>query len=71
MVETAGWILMVYAHRVQWRNGHGTYMDSIEIIGKEGYKAGPRDLYGKGVDTSPSLSMVKEYYAQPLEEYGS
>ena len=50
---------------------HGTYMDSTKMIVKDGYKAGPRALFGKGVYTSSSLSMVKEYYAQTFECKGS
>jgi len=50
---------------------HGTNMNSTKLIVKEGYKAGPRQLYGKGVYSSPSLSMVKEHYAQTYESKGN
>jgi len=50
---------------------HGTHMDSAKKISKEGYMAGPRQLYGKGVYSSPSLSMVKNYYSQTFESKGS
>ena len=50
---------------------HGTYMDSAKKIVKEGYKAGPRAVFGKGVYSSPSLSMVKTCYAQTFDSKGS
>ena len=50
---------------------HGTYMDSAKKIAEEGYKAGSRALFGSGVYTSPSLSMVKECYAQTFKCKGS
>lgn len=43
---------------------HGTNMSSAKLILKEGYKPGPRDLFGKGIYTSPNLEMVEKLYAQ-------
>ena len=43
---------------------HGTDMGSAEKIVKEGYKPGPRDLFGVGIYTSPSLEMVERWYAK-------
>ena len=42
---------------------HGTDMSKAEKIVKEGYKVGPRALYGPGIYTSPSLEMVERLYA--------
>ena len=39
-------------------------MSSAEKILKEGYKAGPRAGFGKGIYTSPSLELVERLYAQ-------
>lgn len=43
---------------------HGTNMSSAKLIIKEGYKPGPRSLFGKGIYSSPSLQMVEKLYAQ-------
>ena len=43
---------------------HGTNMKSAKMILKEGYKAGPRQLFGRGIYTSPSLEMIERLYAQ-------
>ena len=45
----------------------GTDMSGAEKIVKEGYKVGPRALYGPGIYTSPSLEMVERLYAQPFD----
>ena len=50
---------------------HGTNIDNIKKIVKEGYKVGPRARFGSGVYTSPSLSIVKEHFAQTFESKGS
>ena len=50
---------------------HGTNIDCTKMIVEEGYKAGPRALFGSGVYTSPDLSMIKEYYAQTFKFKGS
>ncbi len=50
---------------------HGTYMDSAKKIVEGGFKAGPRELHGKGVYSSPSLSMVSNIYAQEFKSKGS
>ena len=42
----------------------GTNMKSARMILKAGYKAGPRQLFGRGIYTSPSLEMVERLYAQ-------
>ena len=49
---------------------HGTDRSSAEKIVKEGYKVGPRALYGPGIYTSPSLEMVKNRYAQLFHHAG-
>ena len=49
---------------------HGTNRDRAEKIVKEGYKVGPRALYGPGIYTSPSLEMVERLYAQPFDHAG-
>ena len=49
---------------------HGTNMGSAKMILKEGYKPGPRSLYGKGIYTSPSLEMVERLYAQEFTHKG-
>ncbi|XP_064385403.1 uncharacterized protein LOC135334225 [Halichondria panicea] len=41
---------------------HGTKGDCVAGIVDEGFKAGPRELYGPGVYTSPSLA-VADYFA--------
>lgn len=50
---------------------HGTKMESAQKIAKEGYKAGPRIRFGKGVYSSPSLTMVGREYAQTFESKGT
>lgn len=49
---------------------HGTNMGSAKMILKEGYKPGPRALYGKGIYTSPNLEMVERLYAQEFTHRG-
>ena len=49
---------------------HGTNMTNAKMILKEGYKPGPRALYGKGIYTSPSLEMVERLYAQEFTHQG-
>ena len=49
---------------------HGTNMKSAKMILKEGYKAGPRQLYGRGIYTSPSLEMVERLYAKEFSFEG-
>ena len=49
---------------------HGTYMSSAEKIVKEGYKVGPRERFGKGIYTSPSLEMVEREYAKEFSYNG-
>lgn len=43
---------------------HGTSMEHVSEIVKHGYKIGSRNMYGKGVYSSPSLEMVEKQYAQ-------
>ena len=50
---------------------HGTSMESAKHILKEGYKAGTGQVYGKGVYSSPSLTMVAKVYAQTFDCKGS
>ena len=49
---------------------HGTNMKSAKMILKEGYKAGPRHLFGRGIYTSPSLEMVERLYAKEFTYEG-
>ena len=49
---------------------HGTNMSNANMILKEGYKQGPRALYGKGIYTSPNLEMVQRLYAQEFTHGG-
>ena len=49
---------------------HGTNMSNANMILKEGYKQGPRALYGKGIYTSPNLEMVQRLYAQEFTHEG-
>ena len=49
---------------------HGTNSTSAKLIVKQGYKPGPRDLFGKGIYTSPSLEMVERLYAQEFTHDG-
>ena len=49
---------------------HGTNRISAEKIVKEGYKVGPRALYGPGIYTSPSLEMIEKMYAQEFSYDG-
>lgn len=49
---------------------HGTNMSNANMILKEGYKPGPRALYGKGIYTSPNLEMVQRLYAQEFTHGG-
>ena len=37
---------------------HGTDSKNAKLILKQGYKPGPREKFGKGIYTSPSLEMV-------------
>ena len=49
---------------------HGTHFASANSILKAGLKAGSRALYGKGVYSSPSLTMVERHYAQEFTYQG-
>lgn len=49
---------------------HGTNSTSAKLIVKQGYKPGPRELFGKGIYTSPSLEMVERLYAQEFTHDG-
>lgn len=49
---------------------HGTDSKSAKLIVKEGYKPGPRKMFGKGIYTSPSLEMVERLYAQEFTHDG-
>ena len=50
---------------------HGTNMEYTKKIVEQGFKPGPRQLYGKGVYSSPSLNMVERYYAQKFVHKGN
>ena len=50
---------------------HGTNMECAKNIVEQGFKPGPRDLYGKGVYSSPSLEMVEKRYAQQFHFKGN
>ena len=43
---------------------HGTNVKSAKMILIEGFRPGQRQLFGKGIYTSPSLEMVERLYAQ-------
>ena len=43
---------------------HGTYQNAVKYIVHEGLKIGSRELHGRGVYSSPNLSMVSGSYAQ-------
>lgn len=49
---------------------HGTNRNSAEKIAEEGYKVGPRAMYGEGIYTSPSLEMVERLYAKEFSYAG-
>ena len=49
---------------------HGTAMENTEKILSQGFKPGPRQLYGKGVYSSPSLDMVARLYAKEFQHEG-
>ena len=49
---------------------HGTDILRANPILKEGFKPGPRALYGEGTYTSPSVDMVERYYAQEFTYEG-
>ena len=49
---------------------HGTKLQSAKEIADKGYKAGPRQRFGKGVYSSPSLEMVDREYAQEFTHKG-
>lgn len=49
---------------------HGTDILRANPILKEGFKPGPRALYGEGIYTSPSLEMVERFYAQEFTHEG-
>ncbi len=43
---------------------HGTKDSSKGSIIKEGFKAGPREVHGKGVYSTPSLAVAEDYAAE-------
>ena len=48
--------------RIEWPvSYHGTNMESAKKIMKEGYKIGPRQVFGKGVYSSPSPDVANGY----------
>lgn len=49
---------------------HGTNLMRANQITSEGFKPGPRCMYGKGIYTSPSLEMVEKLYAQEFTHEG-
>ena len=56
---------------VEWPvSYHGTAMESVDRILAEGYRPGPRQLYGKGVYSSPSVEMVAKLYAKEFQHEG-
>ena len=48
---------------------HGTKAEHVGNIIKEGFKPGPREKFGRGIYSSPSLKIVDERYAQEFS-YG-
>lgn len=49
---------------------HGTNHDVINKIIEEGYKIGPKDKYGPGVYSSPSLAFCEKEYSVEFEYKG-
>lgn len=49
---------------------HGTAMENVTKIMEQGLRPGPRQLFGKGVYTSPSLDMVSRLYAKEFQFEG-
>ncbi|XP_031559085.1 uncharacterized protein LOC116295429 [Actinia tenebrosa] len=49
---------------------HGTNFANSNSILENGFKAGDRALYGKGIYSSPSLEMVERCYAQEFTQQG-
>ena len=50
---------------------HGTYMTNVKGIVEDGLKVGPREAYGPGVYSSPSIEMVGNIYAQEFDYKGT
>eukprot|EP00731_Ephydatia_muelleri_P013626 Em0007g936a len=49
---------------------HGTAMENVDKIISQGFKPGPRQLFGKGVYSSPSLDMVARLYSKEFQYEG-
>ena len=49
---------------------HGTSMEYAKKIADQGYKVGSRNLFGKGVYSSPSIEMVARFYTQEFTHDG-
>ena len=63
--------LRTYTSDEEWPvSYHGTSMENAKLIIKEGFKAGYRNVYGVGVYSSPSLTMVEKRYAKEFESRG-
>ena len=63
-----------YVQKLRVGNGsvsyYGTKLQSAKEIADKGYKAGPRQRFGKGVYSSSSLEMVDREYAQEFTHKG-
>ena len=49
---------------------HGTSLDCAQHIARDGFKIGPRAVYGIGVYTSPSIEMVGKCYSKTFQSDG-
>lgn len=49
---------------------HGTHFANSKSIVENGFKAGDRAMYGRGIYSSPSLEMVEKLYAQEFTHKG-
>lgn len=49
---------------------HGTEWEHAKKIVKEGYKVGPRERFGRGIYSSPSIKMVEKMYAKEFTHNG-
>ena len=49
---------------------HGTAMENVDKIIAQGFRPGPRQLFGKGVYSSPSLDMVARLYSKEFQYEG-
>lgn len=72
IVQLSRWCLVLEAVDISQVHLHWNYTDILNAnpILEEGFKPGPRALYGGGIYTSPNLEMVERYYAQEFKHKG-